>query len=437
MLAFTVGANQGWSSPVIPKLSGTDQNPLPSPITEDEESWIGSLLSLGAAFGCFPYAFISNTLGRKASLIAIGVPFVAAFFMMAFAENVAVFYVARILSGLSLGGTFAIVPTYVAEISETSIRGMLSSIMNNLISTGMMVSYCLGPYVSVQVFTLVLTSAPIVFLVTSLFIPESPYYLIGKKRRESAENSLMVLRKTDVYKVQEELEEIQRGVEKDRESSGTFVDIFRTKASRKALLISIVLVLFQQMSGINVLQFYAQTIFETASDTVPDEVYPMIIGAVQLAACFIAPLAVERLGRKKLFLVSAVGMMVSEVPMGLYFYLQDEGNDVKSLVWLPIVALVVYVISFHSGFGPLPWTVMAEIFPENIKAAASSATVFSCYVISFLITRFFKSVSAHVGLGGAFWIFSGFNFAAIFFTHFVVPETKGRTFQEIQKILGS
>lgn len=427
-----------WSSPMLEKLSeDNDENPLSSPITDDQNSWIGSLLALGAAIGPFPFAFLQDKLGRKYALLLLALPMITAYLMSAFATEVALFFVLRILAGISVGGMFTVLPTYIAEVSDSAVRGMLGSSINNYLCLGLVFSYCMGPYLPIMWFNIIGAIFPTAFLVLFfLFMPDSPFYLMGKNRSQ-AESALAFLRSEDPTNVQAELKEIEQSVEEASANSGTFFDIFKSKGTTKALIISVMLCIFQQLSGINIVLFYAETIFSAAGSDISAEIPPMIIGGVQFASSFVSPIAVDKLGRKMLLLGSAIGMALAEAVLGLYFFLQDNGNDVSSINFLPILTLVIYIISYNCGFGPLPWTVMAELFPNNIKSAASSFTAFACWFVSFLLTFFFSMVAKEIGMGGSFWLFTGCNVIAFVFTLTYVFETKGKSFQEIQAILNS
>lgn len=428
-----------WSSPVIPKLEdeeSLDENPFGSVITDEENSWIGSLLALGAVFGPFPSAIMADKLGRKLTLLILAVPFVISFFVLAFAETIGLFYAARVLAGAALGGVFTVVPMFIGEISEVSNRGMFLSSFCLFITLGILVSYVIGPYMSIMYFNIVCAIFPLLFIAIFLvFIPESPFYLVSADKHSAAEESLKKLRNKPKKALEDELEVIKDEI--NTSSQGSFLDLFRTRGLIKALIISLALVGFQQLSGINVVLFYAESIFDATGSDIPASTCSIIIGAVQFLASFMTPLVVERLGRKILLLASAVGMLISEVPLGIYFYLKDNGDDVSAISWLPILSLIVYIITYGFGFGPLPWTVMGELFPSNVKSTASSLTASICWLLGFVLTKFFSSVSEEITMAGSFWLFSGFCLLAVVFVFVSVPETKGKTFQEIQAILNT
>ncbi|KAK4875748.1 hypothetical protein RN001_012170 [Aquatica leii] len=439
LVAMTAGIALGWTSPVSPKLSdptNLENNPFGRLISSEEDSWIGSLLAVGAIIGPFAAGYSADKLGRKKTLLLFcGIPFLVSFLMLAFAKTVVLYYIARFLAGFGVGGVFTVLPNFNSEIAEDSIRGAISSSMNVFVVAGPLFAYVIGPITSIMWFNLICAVIPAAFLILFfLIVPESPYYLIAINDSVGAVKSLKQFRSTNDSSVNKEMQNMKLMVDEATSNKASFTDIFKSRGLVKALIISLSLVGFQQFSGINVVLFYSQTVFEATGSSISSEIPPMIVGAVQLGASFVTPLVVDRLGRKMLHLISAIGMFIAEVVLGLYFYLQIS-HDVTSIFWLPILCLIVYIIFYNLGFGPLPWTVMAEIFPSNIKSIASTATASFCWILGFIITKFFSSISVQIGMAGSFWLFSGFCLLAIVFVATFVIETKGKSFQEIQDIL--
>lgn len=428
-----------WSSPVLPKLtneSRLDENPFGEVIDSDQESWIGSLLALGAVFGPFAFGFLADVIGRKYTLLVAAVPILTAYLLLAFSTIVELFYVARFVVGFALGGVFTVLPMYIGEVSEARNRGILSSAFNCFLVLGLFMSYILGAYLSIMIFDIICAVVPVVFFgVFLVFIPESPAYLISKNNHERAFENLKMLRVESTKEIEHELEEMKKEVEKSRE--GHLKDLFVNRGLLKALIISVGLVAFQQLSGINVVLFYANTIFEESGSGIPSEVSSIIIGGVQFFSSFVTPLIVDRLGRRILFIFSAFGMLISETVLGIYFYLsKSTDTDVEAVSWLPILCLVLYIITYNCGFGPLPWTVMGEIFPTNVRSIASATTASACWFLGFILTKFFGQISDEIGMAGSFWIFAGFCLIAAIFVITYVPETKGKTLAQIHAELG-
>lgn len=434
--AFICGTAFGWTSPEIPKLSNAtyEQNPLSSnPLTKDQETWIGSLLPVGACIGPFLAGFLVNRFGRKRLLLATAIPFILAFLMCAYAKSAAVFMVSRFIIGLAIGAVFTVLPMYIGEISEDSVRGALGSLMQLFITFGLVFSYALGPYTTIVHFNLACVIPVLLFIFSFIYIPESPYYLIADNDKEAAENSLKKLRASE--NVDKELDAIKKSVEESLSDKASFFDIFKSKGLTKALIISVGLVAFQQFSGINVILFYTQTIFQATGSTIKPEISTIIIGIVQIFGSMITPVLVDKRGKRFLLILSAIGMTISEATLGYYFFMLQTKQDVSSISWLPVLCLVSYMITYCFGFGPLPWAVMGELFPANIKSSASTVTASGCWVLAFFLTKYFSAVCEVIGKAGSFWFFSCCCAIAGGFVYKFVPETSGKSLQEIQDIL--
>lgn len=426
-----------WSSPVIPKLNNAtriDENPLGRLISESEGSWLGSLLNVGAAIAPFPTGFSSGKIGRKPTLIIITIPYIVSAFILAFAKNIYLYYFARILGGAALGATFTIVPVYVSEISENDIRGILGAMMNIFVTVGILVSFAIGPFTSVTWYCISCSILPLICLGTLYCIPESPYFFMGKNKVDEAARILETTRKnTQNEAIQKEIEDIKYFVEIG--SQGKFSDLFTLKAARKGLTISCMLMVFQQLSGINAITFYVESLFAESGSHVTPEVSSIIFGAAQAAATFITPFFIDSYGRKTLLFISAIGMVLSETSLGVYFYLKENSENVSDLNWMPITCLTVYIATHNLAFAPVPWLIMSEVFPDKVRLIAADVVTCFSWCLSFLMTFLMAPLQNAITIAGTFFFFSAWVVVAIFFVIFYVPETKGRSFQEIQDIL--
>lgn len=195
--------------------------------------------------------------------------------------------------------------------------------------------------------------------------------------------------------------------------------------------IGVGLICFQNSSGIDAILFYSETIFMKASSSIDSAVATIIIGMVMLASSFITPCFVDRTGRKGLLIVSAAGMTVSCTILGVYFYL-DEREAAGALGWLPVTSLVTFIIFYCLGFGPLPFTVLSEMFSPETKSVSTSLAVTACWIVDFIVTKCFLPLESVIGNYGNFWLFGGFSLVAMVFSCTVVFETKGLTLSEIQ-----
>ncbi|XP_060528143.1 facilitated trehalose transporter Tret1-like [Cylas formicarius] len=437
LAAFTSGITLGWTSPVIPKLQSLNENPLESLITQSDAGWIGSLLPLGAVLGPFLAGAAADKIGRKSTLLAGNIPFVVGLLLNIIASNVYYLFLSRFLCGLSVGFTFTVLPMYVGEIAEDRNRSSLGTLLQLFCTFGLLFSYLIGPYLSVTHFNLACLTVPVTFLVTFyLFVPDSPYYLV-QKSREDAQKALMKLRgATDTNHVNQELNIMQTTVHEALDNKSTFLDIFKSKGLTKAYVLSNGLMFFQQFSGINIVLFFTQTIFIDAGVSLAPELCTIVVGIVQVVSSGASSSLIETKGKRLLLMISAGGMAVSEAVLAYFFFLKDNrGSDVSGISWLPILCLIVYIITYCLGFGPIPWTVMGEMFPANVKSVASTFTAATCWFFGFLLTKYFATVADLIGKAGSFGLFAGCCAVGFAFVYKFLPETSGKSLQEIQDIL--
>lgn len=433
--SFALGTTLGWTSPVMPKLSDVKlvDSPLKEVITDTSESaaWIASIIALGALVAPFVAGPLADKIGRKWTLLGSTVFFVIAYILLMVASEVWVIYLARLVQGFGVGFVMTAQPMYVGEISTDSCRGALGSFMQLFIVGGILYVYAIGPYVSYMALQWACIVLPVIFAGTFFFMPESPYYYAQKGQKADAINALKYLRGQSAEGVADEMAEIQASVEEAQRNKGSFVDIFRNKGNLKALIISAGLITFQQLSGINVVLFNSQSIFKDANTGLDPAIATILVGIVQVLSSGVTPLIVDRLGRKIILLVSAGVMSIGLVMLGAFFYIKSTGDDISTIGWLPVTSLIIYVIVYCIGFGPLPWAVLGEMFPGNVKSIASSIVASTCWVLGFIVTRWYPALNA-LGPHYAFWLFGGFCVVAFFFTFFVVMETKGLSLQQIQ-----
>lgn len=431
--SVATGTCLGWTSAAESKMKDLAQSPLSSIPSTEEFSWISSLTPLGALVGPYIAGPLTSRIGRKWTLLLSSAFFLASFIILLFTKTVALVFVARILQGLGVGFVMTAQTMYVGEISSDETRGALGSFMQLGIVIGILYVYCVGPYVSFQTYQCLCMLIPIAFTVTFFFMPDSPHYYIQKGDEDAAVKSLKYLRGKSTEGVQEELDLIRSTVEESMKNKGTVRDVFANKANKKAFIISAGLLSFQQLSGINVVLFYCQSIFETAGSSLEPAIATIIVGAVMVFSSGLTPIIVDRLGRKVILLFSAAGMVISHVLLGLFFLLDHNKSPIaESIKWLPIVSLIAFVFVYCVGFGPLPWAVLGEMFSPSIKPVASSMATSVCWIWGFIVTKWFALLQGVIGSYGAFWFFGVFCVIAFVFTMTFVMETKGLSLQQIQ-----
>ncbi|XP_071649626.1 facilitated trehalose transporter Tret1 isoform X1 [Temnothorax longispinosus] len=431
LMAVGVGTALAWTSPVLPQLYEKSSWLV---ITKEQGSWIGSLLALGAIAGAVPSGPMADKLGRKKTLLLLAAPFLLSWVIIIFASKLWLIYVARFIVGAAVGAACVVVPTYISEIAETSTRGSLGAMFQLNITIGILLAFVLGAVMNYTAFAIVCALIEVGFLASFIWMPESPIWLVNQGLKPEATIAMTVLR-GDAYDPSEELAEAQREAEQAASRKSSIFDLVRTTASRKALLASLGGMLFQQLSGINAVIFYTVTIFQASGSSMKAEVSSIIVAIVQMVMTGVAALIVDRAGRKPLLIFSSSVMLVSLVALGTYFNIKASGSDVSKLGWLPLTSLTLFMISFSIGMGPIPWMLMGELFPAETKAVASGIAVMLNWFLVFLVTKTFPAMNEGWGADVTFWIFAAIMGVGTAFNYFFIPETKGKTSQEIQEEL--
>ncbi|XP_058798089.1 facilitated trehalose transporter Tret1-2 homolog [Phymastichus coffea] len=431
------GAILGWTSPILPKLSEDNpilpDNQLLRPITKNEGSWIGSFVPLGIMFGSLVSGNLGEWLGRKRGLLLSTFPLLLGWILVGTAKDVIQIYVGRFLLGIGSSVSFTLLPMYVGEISDASIRGALGSLLQLFITFGFLLSYSLGPYVSYTIFWIFCASLHVTFYLGFMLMPESPSFLMSKGRKTEAAEALAKFRGKSVDGVQKEIAQMQEEIDEAYRIETTWSDIFKNKVHRKAVILTSILMFFEEFTGIDVVLFYVEDIFRDAK-TKNTAISAIIIGVVQLLGSVLTPLIVDRSGRKILLIISSIGSGITVGLLALFFYLREIKCDLTNFMWVPLTTLVIYTIAYGIGWGPLPWTIMGEIFAPGVKSKASSISVCVMWTCSFLLTKFFINVEESYGIYTGFWFFSACCAVSVVFL-VIFPETKGKTLNEIQEKL--
>lgn len=408
-------------------------------ISPSQGDWIASIVNLGAAAICFPIGLIMDAIGRKKTMLFLTIPFTVGWLLIILGANVEMLIAGRFITGIA-GGAFSVTaPAYSTDIAQDSIRGTLGSYFQLMLTVGILFSYIVGSYASILVFNILCCCIPIIFGVIFFFMPESPNFLIIKERNDEARSALITLR-GESYDVDYELNSLKQKAEEARNSPVSFLDAITKKTAIKALVICYALMLFQQLSGVTAVIFNSAQIFTDAGASISAAISSIIIGVIQTIATLLSSLVVDKLGRRILLLLSALVMCLCSTALGLYFFLQEtrgmDADIVQAISWLPVVSLSLFIIAFSLGIGSIPWMMAGELCLIDIKAFVGSTAGTFAWLLAFTVTRTFNPLSQAIGTGTVFWMFAGVMFVGFCFILFVVPETKGKSVDEIQLLLG-
>ncbi|XP_072397731.1 facilitated trehalose transporter Tret1-like [Diabrotica undecimpunctata] len=430
-----IGICSVWSSPMIPKLyKNNTENPFGYTITSSEDSWIASIVILGACVGCWCSGLLSNVVGRKVIFSSLGIPAAVSCLVMAAFPNLSVFLIARFCMGLSIGGIFQLVITYISEITSKTNRSTIMTSVGMAQSIGDLFVYSVGPWVSVTTFNCIIVPFPIIFTVLAwTFCKESPYFYLLKGQEGPAKKSLEAYRPHG-HDIETEIIEIKAQIREQQQ--GRLLDVIKTKKFAKSFFMGNMLVIFQQFTGVNCILMYSQKIFELTAANLSPAICSIILGIMQLTSGALCPLLVNFFNMKTMFTLSGIGMSISQVVLGTYCIFDNSEHDMSSLRFIPIVALTLFIFSYNSGFGPLCWLVPSEVYPARVKSLALSFTVFIFFVMGFFIAKYFQAIVESLGIGTLFYFFSGCCIVAIVFINVFVVETRDKSLKEIQDMLG-
>ncbi|XP_008411226.1 solute carrier family 2, facilitated glucose transporter member 1-like [Poecilia reticulata] len=394
-----------------------------------------AVFSVGGMFGSFSVGLFVNRFGRRNSMLMANVLVFLAAVFMGFSKLAASFemlIIGRFIVGMYSGLSTGFVPMYVEEISPTSLRGALGTLHQLGVVIGILMAQIFGiesilGNASLWPLLMGFTLLPALLQCALLpFCPESPRYLLINCNEESKACSVLIkLRGTD--EVSEDIQEMREESQKMmREKKVTIPELFRSPIYRQPILVAIMLQLSQQLSGINAVFYYSTGIFERAGVSQP--VYATIgAGLVNTAFTVVSLFVVEHVGRRPLHLIGLMGMAVSAVFLTVAMALLDQ---LSWMSYVSIVAIFSFVAFFEIGPGPIPWFIVAELFSQGPRPAAIAVAGFCNWSANFIVGMSFQYVEQLLG-PYVFIIFTVLLLGFFVFTYFKVPETKGRTFDEI------
>ncbi|CAJ1069679.1 solute carrier family 2%2C facilitated glucose transporter member 8 [Xyrichtys novacula] len=435
----------GYSSPAIPELTRISDPRLR--LDDDQASWFGSIVTIGAAVGGLLGGWMVEKIGRKLSLMFCSLPYVFGFTVIIAAQNVWMLYIGRVLTGLASGVTSLVVPLYISEMAHERVRGTLGSCVQLMVVLGIMGVYLAGLFLDWRWLAICSSIPPTLLMVCMCFMPETPRFLLSQGKRREAEEALRFLRGPDAP-VEWECARIEDAC--DEQGSSFQMSDLKDPGVYKPLIIGIFLMIFQQMTGINAIMFYAETIFEQAHFAQSD-LASVIVGLIQVVFTAVAALIMDKAGRKLLLIISGVSMAISATAFGVYFYLVSQQHSVatpstlfqdvqstvglaphRDLAWLALTSMAVFITGFALGWGPIPWLVMSEIFPVKVRGVASAICVLTNWSMAFLVTKTFQDMMNLLTSAGTFWLFASMCIVNSIFTIAFIPETKGKTLEQIE-----
>ena len=410
------------------------------------QGWAMSSALIGCLVGAMVSGYLADRFGRKRPLIAAAALFTIAALGTGAANQFTLFIIFRLIGGLGIGLASAISPMYIAEISPAKMRGRLVSVNQLTIVIGILSAQIINYLIAEKVpegitDSMILQSwngqtgwrwmfwagtvPALVFFLFSFFIPESPRFLAKSGKWKSAAAILEKIGGAQ-YAIQE-----QKDIAETLHGTSSKIDwkALSSKKVRPVLVLGVILAVFQQWCGINVIFNYAEEVFTSAGYSVGDMLFNIVItGTVNLVFTFLAMRMVDSWGRRKLMLLGSIGLAVIYFMLGSSYYFELKGLAILVLV---MVAIATYAMTL----APITWVVLSEIFPNSIRGTAMAISTTALWIACFVLTYTFPILNKLLNASGTFWLYGFICFFGFLFILKKLPETKGKSLEEIENKL--
>jgi MFS transporter, SP family, galactose:H+ symporter len=406
--------------------------------TEVITSWV----TLGALGGALVAGGLADKIGRRHTAMIAGLLFAIGALLEAVAPGVFVLTTGRVLTGVAVGFASTVAPLYAAEMAPAAVRGRIVSGYQLAITIGIFLAYLVNDALQDsgqwRLMFAVAVIPGVLLILGFMIVPESVRFLVKAGRRDEARAVVEEIEGPD--DAPQVLADIEQSLAQEQADQADWSELI-TPGLRRPLIIGIGLSVIQQITGINAIIYYANDIFAKAgfeSAQAQSRATLFAIGLVNVLATFIAVAYVDRFGRKPLLKYGLIGMTISLVIVGISFASFDtSGGGFSTGGALTLLGLVVFIISFAFSLGPVVWTVISEIYPSRIRGRAVSVATAANWGAAFLVTQFFLSIVDAIGEAETFFLFAGICVVSFFWIAHWVPETKGRTLEDIQAMFDS
>lgn len=350
-----------------------------------------------------------------------------------FASDLNTLYLGRLIAGFSVGGTYSLVPLFVAEISQDKIRGSLSSFFILSLNAGMLMMYIAGEFLDYKIVQIIFLSLILTFVISFAFFTDSPICLLKNGRKEEAENALRFLRgfkKDQIVDIsfENEMQKLKLKVEEMENSKKSWKSLFN-RVSMKAVIYGILLIGFHQFSGTLVFVVYASDIFRDSGSSLSPNMSAIIVGILLFIGSIISFLVMDKFKRKTLYFWTNVGNIFGLLLMGFYKKFEIDFNVI------PIISLSIVILFAAIARLPLSYIITTEIQPQNTRSFGIAISSSVSWLFGFIILKYYVALVELVNFSNCMFIFSAILIVSQFFVSFMIPETKNKSFAEIEEEL--
>ncbi|EZA49147.1 hypothetical protein DMN91_005251 [Ooceraea biroi] len=434
---INTGMAFGFSAIALPQLQEPDSI-IPIKEGSTEESWIASMSSIGTPIGCLASGYMMDMFGRKRSLIITEIPALLGWLLITFATDIRMIYAGRFFVGLGSGMVGAPARVYTSEVTQPHLRGMLTAIASVGVSTGVLIEYALGSMLTWNVCAAISGILPLTALLLMFLFPETPSYLISRSKPEQAKKALQKFRGS-TYNVNHEMETLVEFSNKNNIKRLTglreIVCAVLKPSALKPFTLLFLYFLIYQWSGTNVITFYAVEIFKDSGASMNKYLAAVILGIVRLASTIVACVLCRKCGRRPLTMVSSIGCGLSMVGLGGYMWLKQYwvANDLPLVAtWIPVLCIFSYTVTCTLGFLVIPWVMIGEVYPVQVRGIIGGLTTMCAHTFVFMVVKTYPFLASAITRHGTFILYGCVSLLGTIYFYTCLPETKGKTLQEIE-----
>jgi len=443
LAALSSGLSLGFSAIAIPQLKSNatwyGQTELYQPFNLNMESgsWIASIFGLGAIFGGFAAGYLGAKFGQRKTMFMLAVPDIVAWIFIASAQNIPMMLFGRFLAGFSAAAYSPTIQTYIAEIAQPQHRGWLGGLTSPILAFGALLSYCLGSLISWHYVAIIGIFIPLSMIPGLFLLPDTPYWYIQQGDEKKALQVIEKFREQGANSLAE-LWAVSDGLRSSitELSFKEAVQRLTQRQYRRPFLTLNFLFVLTAFTGNFAITFYAVDIFQhSGNGAINSYLSAIIIGAIKFLGAILYIPAVKYISRRMLICGSSFVMGTSMSILGLAMYSHESGlySNLEAMVWLPLVCITIYMLADPIGVGSVPFLYLGEFFPAETRSILSGITVGLSNLNMFIVVKTFPGLTNMVGDSGTFWLYSAFCFVMILYTLVWIPETKGRSLQDIEQ----
>ncbi|XP_042223410.1 facilitated trehalose transporter Tret1-like [Homarus americanus] len=420
-----VGLVMGWPA-VLPELQA--DNTTAFNLTDNDVKWLVSSTGLAGMAGNLCAGTLMETLGPRRLLTVLLLPATVFWLLQAFTPSLAMIYVGRLGGSMLASIITTITCPLLAELLEPDYRGLLCSLPELMVSAGLLLGYLQAHQLSWQVATAVSAVPLLPLCLLTLAVPESPFWLVRRGRIQEAERSLRKIRGSTRYRQKDELPQIRRSIQEHPQT--TVKDqVKQLWAAHHLKPVGLLVAVFtlRELGGQYAVFSYTIYLFQYAGLHLDAFTCTILVGVARLVATGVSAIFLDRIGRRPLLITTSVGCAVSAAIGGVFLLVDIQGSS-----WILLAAVLVFVLSYGLGVGPIPWVLLGELLPTPVRSIGASITTFFFALMLFLVGFVFPELARLAGTGGSLLVFAAFNSIMAAVVWIFLPETGGCSLHQLQ-----